>query len=840
VKHRYAFRWLSALVVAFAACSPTSTIPSETRKVVIVTGIDYPGHKWKETAPALAAELRQDPRLKVDIVETPSFLASPKLSEYDTVVLHFMNWETPDPGQSARENLARFVEEGGGMVAVHFACGAFQGWPEFEKLAGRVWDPNMRPHDPRGPFEVTMTDVEHPITAGMRPFETDDELYTCLAGETPVTVLAHAQSKVDQKYYAMAFVLEYGKGRVFHCPLGHDVKAIVNPPVAELFRRGCAWSAGLAPALPPSRAKRKKIVFLAGEPSHGEGNHAWDRDARLLASCLDRAANVEPLKVEIHDGGWPDDPADLDDADAIVFLADGREHHPLNEPGRVEKICALAEQGKGLVFLHYAIDPPDGAADDFLEWMGGCYDPGCSQNPINTVPVTPADNGHPITRGCGGFVAEDEWYFDIGFREGDDRVVPIMTGKLPPWDPQDKVLAWACTRRDGGRGCGYTGGHYHKDWLMETFRKVALNGILWAAKIDVPRDGIESVQPWRFVSIPDFLNVDLTYPQPGWEEALDYVLKTIKAENPAFVLVAGDLVMGRWPDKEAIEEYAAVYYPAWIQRMRDHELEFYAAIGDHEIGDNPWPDAKAKLVRTFKRQFQKYLKMPLNGPLRMKGTAFWFIHENTLFIAVDVFEKGKGLQGEIVPKVTGEQLEWLERVLTENDGVEHVVVMGHTPILGPVAKESSSGLMLEGGKDSPLWQTLTKRGVDLYLCGEVHAITCTQANGVMQVAHGGLFGYNRRVNYLVATVWPDQIELELKEIAITNEGDRLWQVGNNRPHERVSISDAARKRGFETVGRALLTTGSGSDTLKSASGCFSSAACKTNSARETTRARPAR
>jgi type 1 glutamine amidotransferase len=79
----------------------------------------------------------------------------------------------------------------------------------------------------------------------MQAFETDDELYTCLAGDRPVEVLATARSKVDGKVYPMAFVLNYGKGRVFHTALGHDVKAITNPNVAELFRRGCAWAAGL-------------------------------------------------------------------------------------------------------------------------------------------------------------------------------------------------------------------------------------------------------------------------------------------------------------------------------------------------------------------------------------------------------------------------------------------------------------------------------------------------------------------------------------------------------------------------------------------------------------------
>ncbi len=567
----------------------------------------------------------------------------------------------------------------------------------------------------------------------------------------------------------------------------------------------------------------RRVFFITGEPSHGEGCHQWEQDAQLLKQALDNAARqgqIEPLRIDIQRNGWPADPSVLDDADAIVFLSDGSTDHPLGEPQRAGKIRELAKRGVGLAFIHYAVEPPGGGEADFLEWMGGCYERGYSQNPRNTVAVSPVNNDHPICRGCCGYVAEDEWYFDIRLRAGDPRVVPILTGMLPPWVPQEKVLAWAFTRDGGGRGFGFVGGHYDRNWRIESFRKLILNAILWVAKAEVPENGVESVQPWRFVSIPDFVNVDLTYPQPGWEETLDYVLKAIRAENPQFVLIAGDLVMGRWPDKESIEKYAAIYYPAWVKRMQDHGLEFYAAIGDHEIGDNPWPEGKAALVPYFKRQFQKYLKMPLNGPLRMKGTAFWFVHEDTLFIAVDVFEKGTGPQGGIVCEVTEPQLEWLERAIAENPGVRHVIVMGHTPILGPVAKESSSGLMLEGGEESPFWQALKKHGVSLYLCGEVHAITCRQADGILQIAHGGLFGYNPKVNYLVATVFADRIELQLKELSIVNEGERLWQEGNNRPYERVSISEEARQRGFVTVGTAMLKTEGGSRMLTDATGCF--------------------
>ncbi len=336
-----------------------------------------------------------------------------------------------------------------------------------------------------------------------------------------------------------------------------------------------------------------------------------------------------------------------------------------------------------------------------------------------------------------------------------------------------------------------------------------------------PVSAEQQVQPvWKFVSMPDFLNVDATYPQPGWEDALDYVLKRVKAEDPDFLLVAGDLVMGRWPTKEHIEEYASIYYPAWIRRMNDHGLKFYAGLGDHDIGDNPWRGAKVDLVGHFKAAFRQYLKMPLNGPEHMKGTAFWFVHKDVLFVAVDVFEKGIGKQGGIVAQVTGKQLAWLEKTLTLHRGVQHVVVMGHTPILGPVRKRSSSGLMLERGRQSPLWQTMKRHGVDLYLCGEVHAITCINRDGVQQIAHGGLFGYNPRVNYLVVTVSPRRIGLELKEIDIICKGPKLWQEGRNRPKETVIISDEMKKRGYVTVGTMTIDKTTDNKILRNKTGYF--------------------
>jgi len=237
---------LLPLVIGCETTPTTVDQPPAAKRVLLVTGVDYPGHKWRQTAPVLAAAIRADPRLQVTVTERPADLAG-DLSAYDAIVLHFMDWEVPDPGPPARANLERFVRNGGGLVLVHFACGAFQDWPDFVKLAGRVWDPKLRGHDPYGRFTVHVVDPTHPTMRGLADFETVDELYTCLAGDVPIHVVANARSKVDGKDYPMAFVLDVGRGRVFHCVLGHDAQAIENAPVAALYRNGTAWTAGLVP-----------------------------------------------------------------------------------------------------------------------------------------------------------------------------------------------------------------------------------------------------------------------------------------------------------------------------------------------------------------------------------------------------------------------------------------------------------------------------------------------------------------------------------------------------------------------------------------------------------------
>ncbi|HSA01347.1 MAG TPA: ThuA domain-containing protein [Candidatus Paceibacterota bacterium] len=248
--------WMALLPLAIAQNNAPSPAPAKTR-ILIVTGMDYPGHLWRQTWPVLAEALRQDPRLDIFTIEDPHFLDSTALARYQTLVMHWQNWEQPGPGTAAQENFRKYVQNGKGVVVVHFGCGAWHGeWSEYGQVIGRAWygsGPGKTQHDPYGPFRIEIVKREHPIMRGMTDFDTTDELYTCLVGEHPIEILAHAQSKVDSKYYPMAFVSQYGKGRSFHCPLGHDVKALTVPEVQELYRRGTAWAAGLDPVPTPAR-----------------------------------------------------------------------------------------------------------------------------------------------------------------------------------------------------------------------------------------------------------------------------------------------------------------------------------------------------------------------------------------------------------------------------------------------------------------------------------------------------------------------------------------------------------------------------------------------------------
>jgi type 1 glutamine amidotransferase len=260
--------------------------------------------------------------------------------------------------------------------------------------------------------------------------------------------------------------------------------------------------------LPLSQAAPKKLVLIAGKMSHGPGDHEFHAGCLLLKKCLDQ---VPGIAVSVHDQGWPKDETVFEGADALVIYSDGGGGHPALVADRLERIERWASQGMGVGMMHYAVEvPKDKAGPQFQRLIGGYYEHEFSCNPMwspefNFFPT------HPITRGVKPFTARDEWYFNMRFLPGLKGVTPVLLAKpsdqvrkgpyVYPQGPyshiiessgRDEALLWAVERPGGGRGFGWTGGHYHQNWLNENYRKVVLNALLWVTKVDVPPQGVES------------------------------------------------------------------------------------------------------------------------------------------------------------------------------------------------------------------------------------------------------------------------------------------------------------------------------------------------------------
>jgi uncharacterized protein len=216
---------------------------AEKIKVLIVTGFDVASHKWEESARMNQGILQESDRFQVEVSADKEVFASPKLSEYDVLVLNYGFWDEPEPSDKAKAGLLNYAKEGGGVVALHFACSAFQDWEEYGELLGRVWVKGVGGHGPYGEFTVDVKAADHPVTKGLDDFKTEDELYAKLSGDAEINVLATADSDWSGKTEPIVFTKTYGKGRVLQNVLGHGLDAKRNPHYQQLLRRSVEWAA---------------------------------------------------------------------------------------------------------------------------------------------------------------------------------------------------------------------------------------------------------------------------------------------------------------------------------------------------------------------------------------------------------------------------------------------------------------------------------------------------------------------------------------------------------------------------------------------------------------------
>lgn len=256
----------------------------------------------------------------------------------------------------------------------------------------------------------------------------------------------------------------------------------------------------------------KKVVFIAGAPSHGFAAHEHRAGCMLLARLLKQ--NAPGTYAATYHYDWPADPTALDNADAVVVFANGAEGNPLL--GHEAEVGKLMDRGVGLACLHWATDMPKGKPGDaLLGWLGGRFETDWSVNPAWKAEFRALPD-HPIARGVRPFSLFDEWYYHMRFVPEVTSVTPILTAVPPDKTRQredgpysgnphvrarmgrPEVVAWAYDRasRGGkGRSFGFTGGHVHWNWANDDFRRLVLNGIVWITGNDVPAEGVASDRP---------------------------------------------------------------------------------------------------------------------------------------------------------------------------------------------------------------------------------------------------------------------------------------------------------------------------------------------------------
>jgi type 1 glutamine amidotransferase len=279
-------------------------------------------------------------------------------------------------------------------------------------------------------------------------------------------------------------------------------KSLLGLLAAALLIAGVPFAAGEL-----QQPKPKKIVMMGMNTDHKAGEHEYMAGLAILAECLKQTPGVEVTVFKVSPNpkkekgkswaaGWPDEAKAMEDADCIVCFCKTAGDYFMSDGERKEKLSEIMKKGAGFVSLHWAVETKKEFGDPaFMAIQGGYYEPGYSTNPHNTATVQQPDPQHPVARGWKPFEARDEFYFKMRMMPD---AKPVVTATLKGYDKKDykdETIGWVYTRKDNkgplgeGRSFGFTGCHFHKNFAIEDFRRMIVNGILWSAGMEVPANG---------------------------------------------------------------------------------------------------------------------------------------------------------------------------------------------------------------------------------------------------------------------------------------------------------------------------------------------------------------
>jgi peptidyl-prolyl cis-trans isomerase B (cyclophilin B) len=398
-------------------------------------------------------------------------------------------------------------------------------------------------------------------------------------------------------------------------------------------------------------APTTKIVLIGQGGLANRGQNEYMADLQILAKCLQQTPGVKAVVSE----GWPEKQEDLKDAKALVLAVDNG-GKVLLDPKRREQVDRMLKSGIGLTAIHKAIIADVGMVGErYREILGGWANRQFAAALVQAADVTVSDPKHPVCNGIKDFTLREDYHLKLKFAK---EATPVLSTKI---FGRDFPVAWVYERPDAGKGrsFGFVSGRFHESYKDETLRRVLTNGILWTARVAVPKDGAKVAVTQE----------DLKLPEPPKLEAsgITAAIKTNK----------GTIHLNLFTEKTPL---TCANFINLAQRRYYDGLTFHRVISNFMIqggcpegtgrGD-PGYKFEDEIVPELVHDRPGILSMANAGP-RTNGSQFFITHKDTPWL------NGKHT---VFGAVVGPQDQDVVDSIAKGDKIESITIQGDTTAL---------------------------------------------------------------------------------------------------------------------------------------------------------------